>query len=63
MQDLKKIFCVFTGNVCTVHTFPVMMQKIHLVCCKRQVGSTVASRSASPRYKWDNDIEEVLSSS
>jgi len=43
-----------------VHTFPVMMQKIHFVCCKRQAGSTLADRSASPRYKCDNDFEEVL---
>jgi len=37
-----------------------MMQKIRFVCCKLQVGSTFADRSASPRYKCDNDIEEVL---
>jgi len=60
MQDLKYIFCLITGNVYSVNTFPVMIQKIHFVCCKCQVGSTLADRSAHPRYKCDKDIEEVL---
>ena len=52
-RDSKKIICIITGIVCSGHCV------LCVVCCKHWAGLTLAERSALPRWKCDNVLEEM----